>query len=169
MCLHTVSNSSGHGQLWQQFLVPWNRPTYQTGTSLARVKANLLPGCQWLDSVVLLTHPQIVDVGGGTNEVGIGGALYCTQNAAMYYLETYNGQGGITSQLPENRELPTFSTSGRDTTEWERFLLRSIMLKGDPAVLTFFLYTYKVHFTFLGVSLSQAAGLHDESLVYHDP
>ena len=158
LCLHTVSTNGGGGQIWQVFLVPWNRPSFRA----ARVKPNLLPGCQW--RIFDTTRYSGVGIGSGegsTNEIGVGGALYVTQNDPKFYVDIYgaNAAATLTGQLPMSMAMPTFSVHGRDTTEWMCFLWRLRMIKGDPSQDTYFLYTVKLYFTFTGIRLSQAGGL----------
>ena len=158
LCLHTVSTNGGGGQIWQVFLVPWNRPSFRA----ARVKPNLLPGCQW--RIFDTTGYSGVGIGSGegsTNEIGVGGALYVTQNDPKFYVDIYgaNAAATLTGQLPMSMAMPTVSVHGRDTTEWMCFLWRLRMIKGDPSQDTYFLYTVKLYFTFTGIRLSQAGGL----------
>ena len=142
------------------FLVPWNGPTYQGAGASARVKANLLPGCQWrMFDTTGFAAAGSASQDGSTNEIGVRGALHVTQNQPMYYLNTYSNAGDVTGQIPQSRELPTYTFHGRDTTEWQCFLGQFRMIKGDPAIGTYFMYTYKIFFTFSGVRLSQAADL----------
>ena len=47
MNLHTVYTEGGYGQLYKVYLAPWNRPSQRAAGETARVKPNLLPGCQF--------------------------------------------------------------------------------------------------------------------------
>lgn len=53
---------------------------------------------------------------GGTNKIGIGGALYCTQNDPKYYVEVCNSATDVTGMIPMSSALPTNTYLGRDTT-----------------------------------------------------
>ena len=117
-CLHTVDTEGGGGQIWECYVAPWNRPS-QCGTGeTARVYANLLPGCQWR---VFNTHGYAGQFTGNTserddgesNEIGIGGALYETQNDPKYFVDVRQNDGNVCGMIPTNGALPTYTVRGR--------------------------------------------------------
>ena len=163
-------NTAGdeYGQIWEMYFASWKRPQYRD-SGLSRVCANLLPGCIWclFDSHGYAGAQSPTD--GGTNKLGVGGALYINQSDPKYYIPSMNARtGDVTNSLPTSQALPTYSRYVRDDTKWQCFVSRLVRLKGPDKDVTF-VYNVKLYYEFSGVRLVQTAGINELTLGYHRP
>ena len=147
--MHTINTTGDeYGQIWEMYFAPWNRPQYRDSGNIARVHANLLPGCMWplFNSHGYAGAQSPTD--GGTNELGVGGALYINQSDPKYYIPSTNARtGNVTNSLPMSQALPTYSRYGRDDTEWQCFVSLLVRLKGPDKDVKF-VYNMKLFYEF---------------------